>query len=145
MFRYYGLLILSFFVVLFSAGYLGYAVIQKIINGKSFKISIKETFSASFGLLIFGLIFIMYVQDLPDVWTHHYSKYEGKCKIEKYSGKHAHVEAIFKNHVVQFGIEDFYNVKAGSYYCKVEYYPHSEEGQSLILYQHEGGKKVETK
>ena len=96
-------------------------------------------------LLVFSFFLILYVQDLPDVLSHRTSKYEGTCEVEIYSGKSAHLEANFEEHSIWFSSGKYINAQAGSYYCKVEYYSHSDEGHSLLLYETKGGKEVETK
>ena len=123
-------------------GYLCVIFIKKKENGK---IPIMETLRAIIGLLIGGFFFIITVPDLPAVVSHQPSKYEGKCEIDKVSGKGEHLEANFGEHNIWFSTDQYYKAHAGSYYCKVEYYPHSGVGDSLRLYQTKGGKEVETK
>ncbi|MBV7508947.1 hypothetical protein KW850_27470 [Bacillus sp. sid0103] len=145
MFRYYAILILSISITVVSIGYLCFIFVEKWKKGKRYQIRLKETVSAFLGLLIFGFFFVLYVQDLPDVLSHHPTKYEGKCEVEIISGKGAHLEANFGEHYIRFDNFDYSHVQQGNYYCKVEYYPHSEEGYSLKLYQSKGGKVVEVK
>lgn len=126
-------------------GYLCVVFIEKKKNGKAYRIPLLKTIAAIIGMLLMGIYFIMTVQDLPNVLFHHTSKYEGKCEIDKVSGKGEHLEANFGDHSIWFDVDQYYKAHEGSYYCKVDYYPHSEVGDSLILYQTKGGKEVETK
>lgn len=145
MVRYFGMLILSISIMVISIGYLCYIFIKKWKMGKRFPIPLKETAGALFSLLIFSFLFVIYVPDLPDVLSQQPTIYKGKCDIHIYSGKGAHLEANFEQHSIWFSLNDYDKARAGSYYCVVEYYPHSDEGHSLILYQSKDGKEVETK
>lgn len=142
MVRYFLMLIFSIIFIIVMIGYLWVIYTEKKENGK---IPIMKTLGAIIGLLVGGFFFIITVPDLPAVVLHHTAKYEGKCEIDKFSGKDEHVEADFGEHSIWFDADQYDKVRAGSYYCKVEYYPHSEVGDTLRLYQTKGGKEVETK
>ncbi|MFP5109270.1 hypothetical protein ACSU6B_21270 [Neobacillus sp. C211] len=144
MVEYFFMLILSVIFIILTAVYLWF-IYKKKKNGKIDQIPLKETLSALFILLLSICIFAMFVRDLPDVLFHHTKKYEGKCEIDIYSGRGARLEANFGKHSIRFGTNDYYKAQEGDYCCKVEYYPHSEEGYSLKLYQSKSGKLVETK
>jgi len=144
--RYYVILILSTFLLISSIGYLGFIFIEKWRKGERYQIPLKKTGSSFLGLLIFGFFFVSYVQDLPEVLSNQPAKYDGKCEIVIDSGKGAHLEANFGEHNIWFGSDTYDDtVRAGRYFCEVEYYPHSEEGASLTLYRTKSGKEVELK
>ncbi|NHM30711.1 hypothetical protein [Neobacillus terrae] len=142
--RYYAMLLISLFILLISVVSLWFIFTEKWKRGRRYKIPFKQTAGSLFGLLAGGLLFTIFVPDLPDVIHHRPTYYEGMCEIDKETGKHAHLEAWFGDHAIWFDIYEYDKVREGQYYCKVKYYPHSDEGESLRLYTSKGGKEIET-
>ena len=143
--RYYAMLLISLFILLISVGTLWFIFAEKWKRGRRYKIPFKQTAGSLFGLLIGGLLFTIFVPDLPEVMQHRPTYYEGKCEIDKVSGKNEHLEAMFGEHSVWFDNYEYDKVREGKYYCKVKYYPHSDEGESLKLFKTQGGKEIITK
>lgn len=48
-------------------------------------------------------------------------------------------EANFVKNSIMFH-KNYQGVEEGNYYCEVEYYPRTEQGKSLRVYQTKGGK-----
>jgi len=90
-------------------------------------------------------IFIPYLQDLPNVLKHHTEVYKGKCEIVITSGKHSELVAVLGDKNIGFSSSDYPGVKEGNYYCKVEYFPHTETGDLLQLYKSNDGQLLKIK
>lgn len=116
---------------------------------KSERLFLKIVLGSSFSLLILWMsshLQIPIIEDLPNVLFHDTKIVEGNCKIDILSGRGGgDLIAKVRKHSIFFENNPYYKVKKGNYYCRVEYLPHSEMGVSLILYQSNGGKEIETK
>lgn len=114
-------------------------------NKKSNKIPLKEKFGLVIGITVFlfsSISSVYFVQDLPYVFLHHPIKYEGKCETDITLGSHGDLEIKFGKHSISFVTHDYYKVQNGTYYCKLDYLPHTESGISLLLYKSKGRKEV---
>ena len=95
--------------------------------------------------IVFGYVSIISILDLPEVLSNNPEKYEGNCEIEITHGKGGGLDALFDDKIIEFPTHFYSNAEEGNYYCKVSYFKHSEEGKSLKLYMHKGGKEIDTK
>jgi hypothetical protein len=83
--------------------------------------------------------------DLPNVLTDKTKKYIGKCEIVTFdTTRGGYSEANFGKHSISFP-KGYQGIEEGDYYCEVEYYPRTEQGKSLKVYQSKGGKLLNTK
>lgn len=143
--QYFYLLILSFVMLVGMSAYLWHIYKRKKKNGDSYKIPIKDGLIIAFFILLSGYLFVYSLLDLPNVLTHQTIQYKGSCEIVIFSNvRGGHLEANFGKHSISFP-KNYHGAEEGSYYCEVEYYPRTEQGTALKLYQSKGGKLINTK
>lgn len=110
---------------------------------------IKIVLSSSFSLFILWIsihLQIPIIQDVPNVLLHNTKTVEGNCKIDIISGRGGgDLVVLVRKHNIFFVKNPYHKAKNGSYYCRVEYLPHSEMGVSLKLYQTRNGKEIKIK
>ncbi|SMQ80604.1 hypothetical protein SAMN05444673_3938 [Bacillus sp. OV166] len=143
--QYFSLLILSFVFFVGMSAYLWHIFKKKKNNGDSYKIEIKNILVLVFFILLSGALFVYSLLDLPNVLANKTEQYKGNCDVwifESARGGHTSVE--FENHNIMFP-ENYQGAKEGSYYCEVEYYPRTEQGKSLKLYESKGGNLINSK
>ncbi|WP_367752422.1 hypothetical protein [Ammoniphilus sp. 3BR4] len=114
-------------------------------NGDSYKMPIKDTLVVTFFILLSGSLFVHFLTDLPNVLADKTERYEGNCEIVIFSGRGGRLEANFEDRSIIFPTQDYRKAEEGNYYCEVEYYPRTEQGKSLKLYESKGGKAVKIK
>jgi hypothetical protein len=127
------------------AAYLLQIFKKKKNNGDSYKIETKNVLVLVFFILLSGFLFVYSLFDLPSVLDNQTEQYKGNCEVwvfESERGGHTSVE--FKNHNIMFP-ENYQGAEEGSYYCEVEYYPRTEQGKSLKIYESKGGNLINSK
>jgi len=138
--QYFFILILSFTFFVGMSAYLGHIFKKK--NGDSYKTPLKDILIVTFFILLSGSLFIYSLLDLPNVLADKTNKYQGNCEIVIFDiTRGGHTEANFGKHSVTFP-KNYQGVEEGNYYCEVEYYPRTEQGISLKLYESKGGNLI---
>ncbi|MFD4820697.1 hypothetical protein [Peribacillus butanolivorans] len=114
-------------------------------NGDSYKIPIKDILGVAFLFLLSGFLFVYSLLDLPNVLADKTKQYKGDCEIVLFDiTRGGHTEANLGKHSIMFP-KNYQGVEEGKYYCEVEYYPQTEQGKSLRVYQSKGGILINEK
>ncbi|WP_309086840.1 hypothetical protein [Domibacillus sp.] len=111
----------------------------------SYKIPFKNKLVYAFLIFAFGFIFILSLMDLPNVLTNKTEHYEGKCEVWVYGGGRTaeSMEVSFGERMISFSTQGYSKVKDGLYYCEVDYYPITEQGTALKLYESKGKNPID--
>jgi hypothetical protein len=142
---YYITLLITFIGTLFWSYYFWKMTKKKKRERFSITKLIVRYMIPGFLLFAFGVTFISHALDVKAVITKQASRYSGDCEILLESAEKpedAWLEADFEDNWASFEWSDYPSIESGSYYCEVEYYPHSSEGVALKLYQSKGGEAV---
>lgn len=142
--QYFFMLILSFAFFTGMSAYLWYILKKKKKNGDPYKTPLKDILIVAFFILLSGSLFIYSLLDLPNVLADKTKKYQGNCEIVIFDiTTGGHTEANFEKHSITFP-KNYQGVEEGNYYCEVEYYPRTEQGKSLKLYESKGGNLIKS-
>jgi hypothetical protein len=140
--QYFYILILSFVFFVGLSAYLLHLIRLKKKNGDSYKIPVKEALISVFFIVLSGPLFIYSLLDLPNVLANKTERIEGNCDIWIFeSTKGGHTSVDLGERSITFP-ENYQGIEEGSYYCEVEYYPRTETGKSLKVYELKGGKSL---
>lgn len=142
---YYSDMVFAFVGLLVLIGYLFYLYRRKKKEGNSYKIE-KGTIVVTLSfVLLAGLIFVPSLLDLPNVLADRTEEYQGDCEVSLFDGRRtSYTMVLFENHKVTFPL-NYRGATDGSFYCELTYYPYTETGASLKLYETKGGKLLSTK
>src|SRR3954453_22708222 len=133
--QYFYILILSFVFFVGMSAYLGHIFKKKKKSGDLYKIPITDSLIVAFFILLSGSLFINSLLDLPNVLADKTKQYKGNCEIVIFDiTGGGHTEADFGKHSIMFP-KNYQGVEEGNYYCEVEYYPRTEQGKSLKIYE----------
>jgi len=143
--QYFYLFILSFLFFIGMSAYLWHIFKKKKLNGDSYSIPIKDILIVVLFILLPGSLFIYSLLDLPNVLANKTKQYNGNCEIVIFDiTRGGHTEVNFGSQSVTFP-KNYQGVEDGSYYCEVEYYPRTEQGKSLKVYESKGGNLINSK
>ena len=143
--EYFYLLILSLVFFAGVSAYLLHLFKLKKQSGDAYKLPIKDCLVLVFFILLSGSLFIYSLLDLPNILADKTKQYKGNCEIAVFDlTKGGHTEVNFREHSIMFS-EINQSIKEGNYYCEVKYYPRTEQGKSLKIYQSKGGKLLNSK
>ncbi|WP_229754411.1 hypothetical protein [Fictibacillus barbaricus] len=136
---------MSFVMLVGMSAYIWHLYKLKKKNGVTYKIPIKDILGVAFLFLLSGFLFVYSLLDLPNVLANKTKQYKGDCEIIIFDiTRGGHTEVNFGKNSVMFP-QDYQGIEEGNYYCEVEYYPRTEQGKSLELYQSKGGKLINQK
>ncbi|KRF53959.1 hypothetical protein ASG97_25120 [Bacillus sp. Soil745] len=95
--------------------------------------------------LLSGSLFVYSLLDLPNVLADKTKQYKGNCEIVIFDiTRGGHTEANFGKHSITFP-KNYQGVGEGNYYCEVDFYPRTDQGKTLRVYQSKGGKLINEK
>lgn len=136
--EYASLFILCIFCIVWTPIYY-FRHIRK--RGKKFHKSFDSIMAACIFLFFIGF-FIFLLQDITSVLKQRTMVYKGRCEVEEYTtAKTSGISVLFGDKYITF--DRFKGeVKDGQYDCRVEYYPKTEIGYSLELYESNNGSLV---
>ncbi|MGZ9816974.1 hypothetical protein ACXM0N_13820 [Peribacillus simplex] len=130
---------MSFVMLVGMSAYFWHFYKLKKKNGDSYKIPIKDILGVASLFLLSGSLFIYSLLDLPNVLADKTKQYKGDCEIVIFDiTRGGHTEANFGKHSIIFP-KNYQGVGEGNYYCEVDFYPRTDQGKSLRVYQSKGG------
>ncbi|WNS80025.1 hypothetical protein RRU94_21200 [Domibacillus sp. DTU_2020_1001157_1_SI_ALB_TIR_016] len=142
----------EFYVMLVISGVGSIAIVASFIysykwnkeEDTAYKIPFKNKLVYAFLIFAFGFIFILSLMDLPNVLMNKTEHYEGKCEVWVYGGGRTaeSIEVSFGERMISFSTRGYSKVKDGIYYCEVNYYPVTEQGTVLKLYESKGKNPI---
>ncbi|MDN7240965.1 hypothetical protein QWY14_04145 [Planococcus sp. N028] len=138
---YYSVLIFTFIGLVFLFACLWYMYRRKKKEGNSYKLDNGTVVVTVFFIFLAGYLFVIHLLDLPDVLANKTEQYKGNCEVSRLESRRTSYTMVhFGNYKVTFPL-DYQGAKEGSYYCEVSYYPQTETGASLKLYDSRGQNK----
>lgn len=138
MWSYYSVLIASFIALVWLLAYLWYVYRRKKKDGNAYKIETGTVVVTAFFIFLSGYLFVIHLLDLPDVLANRTEQYEGDCSVSSLESRGSSYTMVhFGDYKITYPL-NYNGAQDGNYYCEVTYYPHTETGISLKLYDSEG-------